>query len=172
MIRLWNNTFKQKAFMHAREYVLTVMYTHTYEHTFVQTRAYALVVMSTTLKMDGYIPFYNILGLLPDTENCDLCMRRECRERFPRHRLQRKPLITNPGMHHGTCVTHVPWCMSRSLTRGGGENVPGIPGTCATRNFTYLARGPCRSNADLMLIRWLHSHEISAIYETETLHIS
>ena len=25
-----------------------------------------------------------------------------------------------------------------------GENVPGIPGTCATRNFTYLARGPCR----------------------------
>ena len=29
-------------------------------------------------------------------------------------------------MHHGTCVTHVPWCMSGSLTRGNGENVPGI----------------------------------------------
>ena len=28
------------------------------------------------------------------------------------------------------------------LTRGGGENVPGIPGTYATRKFTYLARGP------------------------------
>ena len=40
-------------------------------------------------------------------------------------------------------VTHVPWCMSGSLTRGGGENVPGIPGACATCNFTYLARGPC-----------------------------
>ena len=25
---------------------------------------------------------------------------------------------------------------------GGGENVPGIPGACATRNFTYLVRGP------------------------------
>ena len=25
---------------------------------------------------------------------------------------------------------------------GGGENVPGIPGACATHNFTYLARGP------------------------------
>ena len=25
-------------------------------------------------------------------------------------------------MHHGTCVTHMPWCMSGSLTRGGGEN--------------------------------------------------
>ena len=43
-------------------------------------------------------------------------------------------------MHHGTCVTHVPWCMSGSLTRGGGENVPGISGAYATRNFTYLAR--------------------------------
>ena len=34
-------------------------------------------------------------------------------------------------MHHGTCVTHVPWCMSGSLTTGDGENVPGIPGACA-----------------------------------------
>ena len=50
---------------------------------------------------------------------------------FPRHRLQRKPLVSDPGMHHGTCVPHVPWCMSGSLTRGGGENVPGIPGACA-----------------------------------------
>ena len=45
-------------------------------------------------------------------------------------------------MHHGTCVTHVPWCMSGSLTGGGGENVPGIPGACTTRNFAYLVRSP------------------------------
>ena len=32
--------------------------------------------------------------------------------------------------------------MPGSLTRGGVGNVPGIPGACATRNFTYLARGP------------------------------
>ena len=82
------------------------------------------------------------MGLLPDTQNCGLCMRRECRERFPRHRLQRKPLVSDPGMHHGTCVTHVPWCMSGSLTHGGGENVPGIPSACATRDLTYLWRGP------------------------------
>ena len=61
---------------------------------------------------------------------------------FPTYRLQRKPQVSDPGMHHGTCVTHVPWCMSESLIRGGGENVPGIPGACATRNFAYLARGP------------------------------
>ena len=53
-----------------------------------------------------------------------------------------KPLVCDPGMHHGTCMTHVPWCMSGSLTCGGRENVPGIPDACATRNFTYLARGP------------------------------
>ena len=68
-------------------------------------------------------------------------MRWEYRERFHRHRLQRKPLVNDPGMHHGTCVTHVPWCMSESQTSGGGENVPGTPGACASRNFTYLARG-------------------------------
>ena len=85
------------------------------------------------------------MGLLPDMLNCGLHMHRECRERFPRHWLQRKPLISDTGMHHGACVTHMPWCMSGSLTRGGGKNVPGIPGACATRNFTYLARGqwPC-----------------------------
>ena len=31
-----------------------------------------------------------------------------------------------------------------SFEIGGGENVPGIPGVCATRNFTYLVRGPLR----------------------------
>ena len=28
------------------------------------------------------------------------------------------PRISNPDMHHGTYVTHVPWCMSGSLTSG------------------------------------------------------
>ena len=37
---------------------------------------------------------------------------------------------------------HVPWCVSASLTRSCGENVPGIAGACATRNFTHMLRGP------------------------------
>ena len=73
------------------------------------------------------------MGLLPDAQNCGLRMHREYRERFPRHRLQRNPLVSDPSMHHGTCVT---------LTCGGGDNDPGIPGVCATRNLTYLVRGP------------------------------
>ena len=36
-----------------------------------------------------------------------------CRERFPR-----PPGVSDPDMHRGTCVTHVPWCMPESLTSG------------------------------------------------------
>ena len=85
----------------------------------------------------------NVSHFVPFSICCGLRMRRECRERFPRHRLQWKPPVSDPGMHRGTCVTHVTWCMSGSLNRDGGENVPGIPGACATGNFTYVARGPC-----------------------------
>ena len=58
------------------------------------------------------------------------------------------PQVSDPDMHHGTWVTHVPWCMPGSPTSGflwnrrRGGNVPGIPGACATCNFTYLVRGP------------------------------
>ena len=48
----------------------------------------------------------------------------------------KETLVSHPGMHHA------PWCMSGSLTRGGGENVPGIPGACINPNYTHLARGP------------------------------
>ena len=46
---------------------------------------------------------------------------------FPRDRLQRKPLVSDPNMHHGTCITHLPWCMSGSLTRGRGKTFPAFP---------------------------------------------
>ena len=66
---------------------------------------------------------------------------------FPRRRFQRKPQVSDPGMHHGTCVTHVPWCMSGSLTCGDGENVPGIPGACAPAilRIWQEAHGVCKN---------------------------
>ena len=71
-------------------------------------------------------------------------MRRECRERFHRHQLQRKPLAIT------SCITvrasRVTWCTSGSLSRGVGENVTGIPCACATRNLTYPARSPWINN--------------------------
>ena len=100
------------------------------------------------MRKDLVIPEYSgfrtmiSMGLFPDTQNCGLRMRRECRERFPRHRLQRKSLVSDPGMHQGTCVMHVPWCMPGSITRGGGENVPGITDACATRNVYVSGKRP------------------------------
>ena len=43
------------------------------------------------------------------------------------------PGASDPGMHHGTCVTHVPWCMPGSLTSGflwsrrRGKTFPAFP---------------------------------------------
>ena len=49
--------------------------------------------------------YVTAMGLLPDTQNCGLCMRRECRVRFPPQR----------GLAIPTCITarftHVPWCI-------------------------------------------------------------
>ena len=67
-------------------------------------------------------------------------------------------LVTDPGIHHSACVTHVPWWMPGSLTRGGGENVPGIPVACATRNFAYLLRGPWPH--DFCYVWWYVWHAI------------
>ena len=52
--------------------------------------------------------------------------------------------VSDPDMHYGTCVTHVPRCMPGSLTSRWRKNVPG-PGACATRNFKYQTKGPCMS---------------------------
>ena len=57
------------------------------------------------------------MGLLPGTKNRGLHLRRECRERFPRHRLQRKPVVSNPGMHHGIMhdgIGNLRWRRKRS----------------------------------------------------------
>ena len=56
--------------------------------------------------------------------------------------------------------------MSGSLTPGAGENVPVIPGACASRYFTYLARGPwinCRQwliiqTVNLVMMIWLSAN--------------
>ena len=66
------------------------------------------------------------MGLLPDMQNCGLRMSRECRERVFHHRLQSR-LVSDPSMHHGTCVTHVPWCMSGSPPAVAGKTFPAFP---------------------------------------------
>ena len=74
---------------------------------------------------------------------------------FPHRRFQKKRLVNDPDMHHGTCVTHVPWCMSGSLTCGDGENVPDIPGACAPAilRIWQEAHGTTLTNADVRVRR-------------------
>ena len=44
---------------------------------------------------------------------------------------------------HARAVMHVGIVNKRFLLKSAaGENIPGIPGACATRNFAYLVRGP------------------------------
>ena len=47
--------------------------------------------------------------------------------------------ISDPSMHHGTCVMHVPWYMSGLLISGGGET---FPVHAQPAIFSYLERGP------------------------------
>ena len=65
----------------------------------------------------------------------------------PDGRIQRRPLVSDPGMHHGTCVTHVPWCMSESLTRGAGENVPAFSAHAHTQ-VDVSGKRPMSSGCD------------------------
>ena len=86
------------------------------------------------------------MGLLPVTKSCGLRIHQGCRDRFPCHR----------GLAIPTCHTARAWCMCRDAGRDrlltvsfkvvGGENVPGIPGACTTRNCMYLSRGPWEAN--------------------------
>ena len=53
-----------------------------------------------TWAKDDPIP-WAAMGLLPDMSSCWLRMSRYCLESFPRQRWL--PLVSDPGMHHGTC---------------------------------------------------------------------
>ena len=87
----------------------------------------------------------NVMDLLPDTQYFRLRMRRECWERFPPPQQ-----VSDPEMHHGTCVPHVPRCMPGSLTSGsfevgGGKKRFRHSRRMRNRNFTYVVRGICQS---------------------------
>ena len=97
----------------------------------------------------------SLMGLLPDTQKCMLCMRRECRECLPR----------NYGLAIPTCITARAWRTPGSLSSvflWSGW----ILGACATRNFAYLVRGPRSEtllNHKLEIVYLLHTNWSTAI---------
>ena len=68
------------------------------------------------------------MGLLPDTQNCGCACAGNVGNVFP--------VTTGKWSQHAS--RHV-------RQSAAGENFPGIPGACATCNFTYLVRGPYSS---------------------------
>ena len=62
--------------------------------------------------------------------------------RFPHHRLK-KDTASQRSRHASRHVRHACTVMDVGIANPQWRgNVPGIPGACATRNFTYLVRGP------------------------------
>ena len=88
-------------------------------------------------------------------------MRRECWDRFPR-----PPRVSDPNMHHGTRVTHVPWCMPGSLTSGPlwswwrGKR---SRHSWRMRNPQFYVSGK-RPIARVGLLEWSSSHFICIIH--------
>ena len=79
------------------------------------------------------------------------------------------PQVSDPDMHHGTCVTHVPWCMPGSLTSGFlwsrrlQKTFPAFP---AHAQHTILriwqeahdSFFPSNAGAEISLVEYQHLH--------------
>ena len=106
------------------------------------------------------------MGLLPDTQICGCACAGNAGNVFPvtagkrsRH-ASRHVRDARAVMHAGIANQRFP------LKSAVGENVPGIPGACATCNFTYLVRGPWNViirlthdfNSDLAKRPWNFKH--------------
>ena len=80
------------------------------------------------------------MGLLPNTSNCGCACVGNTGDVFP--------ATAGKQSRHARAVMHAGIANSRfPLNSAAGENVPGIPGACTTRNFTYLVRGPLRGDS-------------------------
>ena len=102
-----------------------------------------LIISETMIPLTW--PFYQMRKI------AGCAKRREFRVRFRCHRPKWKPLVGDAGMHHGTCVAHVSRCMSGLLTRGGGENVPDIPGARTTDNLRIWQEPQGNTNINLCI---------------------
>ena len=94
--------------------------------------------------LQGCVTGTRAMGLLRDTHNCRLRMRRECRERFPHHRFQRKLLVSR-HVRHARAVVHVGIVCPRL-----GKTFPAFPAH-AHPQFYVSGKRPIDDK-----VRWLH----------------
>ena len=87
-------------------------------------------------------PFCHPMGLLPDTQNCECACAGNAGNVFP-VTAGKRSRHASWHVRHARAVMHAGIANLRiPLKSAAGENVPGIPGACATCKFTYLVRGP------------------------------
>ena len=105
------------------------------------------------IKIVHNFPYYyrhypsDIIGLLSDTENCVLCMRRKCRERFPNHR----------GLAIPTCNTARAWrtwrdaCQDRKLAFSfySGKTFPAFPAHAQPAILRIWQEAHCEGRASI-----------------------
>ena len=85
------------------------------------------------------------MGLLPDTQNCGCACAGNAGNVFPVTAGKRSRHASR-HVRDARAVMHVGIVNWRFLLKSAaGENVPGIPGACATYNLTYLVRGPLKA---------------------------
>ena len=97
------------------------------------------------------------MGLLPKTNNCGCACAGNAGNVFPAT-AGKQSRHASRHVRHARAVMHAGIANSRfPLNSAAGENVPGIPGACATRKFTYLIRDPLPSP---QVLRYLPAHKV------------
>ena len=82
------------------------------------------------------------MGLLPNTSHCGCACAGNAANVFPAT-AGKQSWHASRHVRDASAVMHAGIANSRfPLNSAAGENVPGIPGACATRSCTYLVRGP------------------------------
>ena len=76
-------------------------------------------------------------------------MRQECRECFPHNCRLAIPTCIKVRASRTCRDAYRIRSLAGSFEVGGGENVPGIPGACATRNYVNPGCGRSRRSPDL-----------------------
>ena len=106
----------------------------------------------------------NHMGLLPDTQNCGCACAGNAGNVFPVTAGKRSRHASR-HVRHARAVMHAGIANYRfPLKSAAGENVPGIPGACATCNFTYLVRGPWNHLCSML---WWFEHVTELLWHVQ-----
>ena len=107
------------------------------------------------------------MGFLPNTSNCGCACAGNAGNVFPATAVKQSRHATR-HVRDARAVMHARITNSRfPLNSAAGENVPGIPGACATRNFTYLVRGPWRILSNICCIQVLFFMKCHALWKNK-----